>query len=177
MVVRDESKRTHRRTAARAGFTLVEILVALVVMGVAMTLIIWFLSASVDLNKENRRVRIATAYAQEQLTGLVSNPSAYTWSLPSDASLGEVKAKHEEASVLSPPSVLPSDKLPARKHEASFYDGFTWKAYSKLSAPDAHHVEVVVVVTWQSTSGAKSGSERSVTLTSSVPRSAVEGKA
>ncbi|MBI5091901.1 MAG: type II secretion system protein [Candidatus Hydrogenedentes bacterium] len=176
-MVRDESKRMRRRLASRAGFTLVEILVALVVMGVAMTLIIWFLSASVDLNKENRRERIATSYAQEQLTELLSNPSAYAWALSADAKLGEVKSKDEKAPGLTAPSVLPSEKLPARKYEANFYDGFSWKAYSRLPAADAHYAEVVVVVTWRSTSGMQSGSERSITLTSSVPRSAVEGKA
>lgn len=178
MVQFDNRRRPRNRVYERGGFTLVEILAALVVMGVAMTLIVRFLSASIDLNKENRRERIATAYAQEQMNELITNPSAYAWALATDGVLGEVKAKSDKDSALKPPSVLPDEKhSAARKHEANFYDGFTWKAYSKLPSPEAHYAEVVVVVSWHSTSGKLIGGEKSLTLTSCVPRSAVEGKA
>jgi prepilin-type N-terminal cleavage/methylation domain-containing protein len=157
---------SHR--ARQQGFTLMEVLAALAVMSVAITIIITLFFASVTLAKTNRSRRVAATLAQEQIDLLTRQPALFDW--PALDRLGELEpivAKSGEASFL-PPDAMPVVE-DAAKRETSFYEAFTWEAFANLPSADAKHVELSVVVRW-----APSGPGGSLVLTTAMPRARVE---
>ncbi len=150
------------------GFTLVEVLAALAVISVAITVIITLFVASVTLAKTNRSRKVAAAFAQEQLELLQRQPGLFEWpTLDTPGQLMSVTATSGTAT-LSAPEAMPAVEAAAQREEA-FYDAFTWEAFARLPRADAAHVELTVVVRW-----APQTRGSAFILTSAMPRASVE---
>lgn len=154
----------------KAGFSLLEILVALMIIGVASSLFLSLYSASSAVAESNRSMQTAANLAGEYLSAVVANPDQYIWpdfdekpygALHSVIREGDTKSPLRQA---DPPSVRPTNEQ-ASEREKNFYDGFQWEVYTVLPAEDADYVEVFVNVWWQ-----ERGRDRVFSLTSCLPR-------
>lgn len=155
-------------TCEAAGFTLIEILTALVVIGVATSIFLSLYTASMSLSKLNRAQRVAALLAEESLADIVNNPSAYEWHSVDDAQPGDRVAIRGFAKA-EPPAALPTNDR-AYDREENFYYDFTLESFAVAPEPDAAYVHVAVTVRWS-----HQGSEKSFTLSSTVPRSLTKG--
>lgn len=169
----------NRHTFGHFGFTLIEVLVALAVVGTAATIFISLFGSSLVLSRLNRSRVVASSLAEGQLEEILENSSDYVWNLaggeagelveliPAKGAQGDSDSAGSLGRSFGPLSVVPVDSS-ASKREEDFYAKFRWRAYAALPEPDAKHVNVTVVVRWRD-----SGRERSVALTSSAPRYAL----
>jgi prepilin-type N-terminal cleavage/methylation domain-containing protein len=157
------------------GFTLVELLTALIVMSVAATVLLKLFTSSQSLAKSSRSHEIAGAVAQEYLTLLQMRPELFVWPnyldeppntpMPVTArDNGPVPMKFTQA-----PLALPLARR-AHDRERATYSGYTWSASARLPSQDAAWVELTVEVQWQ-----LEGRLKRFMLTSAVPRSTAEG--
>ncbi len=160
------------RGVARGGFTLAEMLVALVVVGVAATLFISSFLAANRLVQESTSSNVAIELAAERLGDIQLHPDHYQWPEIKAGELAELKPKNPDMIVegFEPPATLPPLKDEG-KREVNFYRSFLWKAYVRMPAEkDADYLEVIVLV-----SRPIQGQTSHVTLTTCVPRSAAGG--
>ena len=153
------------------GFTLIEILVALVVVSVGVTILIQLFSSSLALAQSSRNQAVAASLAEEQMQALLRNPGAYEWGLetaaPDKLVKVSVRGKPADAYPVDPPSVLPVERT-ASAREENLYSRFSWKAFAKLPAADAPYVEVTVTIQWT-----EAGRDRLFALTSNISRPAI----
>ena len=158
-----------------SGFTLVEILVALAVVSIGITVLVAGFSSGLAMAKAGRNQTVAASLAEEQMQAILHNPSGYEWGLekakPKQLVKISVKGRTEEAYYVKPPAVLPVERS-ASAREENLYSQFTWNAYAKLSDADAAYVEVTIAVRWM-----ESGRERVFALTSNMSRAAVTPRA
>jgi len=164
--------RVPRSGGSRAGFTLIEMLVALSVVGVATTIFMTMYMRSMDLGKLSRNREVALSLAESQLGLLVLNPKSYVWDTgaPNADGLFRIRVNEGDPRVglpAEPPAVMPFDKA-ARAHQQAVYDQFRWRAFGKLG-PQGLFYEVFVDVYWQ-----QQGRQRHITLTGAVGRGQVE---
>lgn len=157
------------------GFTLLEVLVAITVASVGVTVFISLFGSSLALAQSNRYQIVATQLANECLQAVTNTPERYSWPLGQAApgTLVGVSPLGESANARHPvpvPAISPGIPL-ARQRNEGLYKRFSWQAYAQLPKPDAGYVEVTAVVRWD-----ESGHERSFTLTSLVPRAAIPFK-
>ena len=154
-----------------SGFTLVEILIALVVVSMGITILVSLFTSSLSLAQSSRNQRVAASLAEEEMRALQQNPGAYEWGLesvaPGQFAKVEAQGKPADGYPVEPPSVLPAERA-ASARESNLYDGFSWKAFAKLPVVDAPYVEVTVTIQWT-----ESGRERLFALTSSISRASV----
>ena len=154
----------------KAGFTLLEILVALVIMGVASSIFLTLYSASSAVAQSNRSMQAAANLAGEYLTAIIANPNQYRWpdfdKKPYGALYPVLRVGDEglPSKQADPPRVRPTNEQ-ASEREKNFYAGFSWEAFTVLPAEDADYVEVLVNVWWQ-----ERGRDRVFSLTSCLPR-------
>ena len=172
-----------RQPSRTGGFTLIEILVALAVTSVAITIFVQCFSFSLALARSGRNENIAAALAEEHLQALLRSPERYDWhadhaapgQLVEVTMAGEVQQKAasgqppnpKQADVIRPcmpPEVLPVNPRASSREEA-MYRAFSWQAFQKVSGPDASHVEITVVVRWMD-----AGRSQLFALTSLAPR-------
>ena len=154
----------------KAGFSLLEILVALIIMGVASSIFLALYSASAAVAQSNRSMRTAADLAGEYLSEIVANPDQYSWPDFDKKPYGAMHSVVREGDtalplrLADPPGVRPTDER-ASEREKNFYAGFLWEAYTVLPTEDADYVEVFVNVWWQ-----ERGRDRVFSLTSCLPR-------
>ena len=80
------------RKTRRAGFTLLELLTALAVLGVAATIFLRLFSSSYSLADTSRSHEVALNLAEEYLAAIQSNPERFAWpDLEDTAAGGAVK--------------------------------------------------------------------------------------
>jgi len=146
------------------GFTLMEVLVALVVMGVGVTLFISLFSRSMDLGRASEDQRVAASLAEEQMTALLQDPGRFDWPIKSalPGQLFEIGMPGDQ-----PGSFHTFGASPAAG-EKNYYDQFRWQAYGRLPQADSAYVEVTVVVRWTA-----ANQSQTVALTSAAPRTSV----
>lgn len=165
------------RAHQRAGFTLLELLTALVVLGVASTVLLKMFTSSMSLSKTARTHEIAGDLAQEYLTLIESRPDLFAWPSFADSQPGTalaVKPREDgpiHALTSEPPAALPLLRR-AHNRESGLYRDFTWTAQTTLPSADAQYVDVTVQVEWE-----LEGRVRQFKLGSVVPRAATEGAA
>ena len=158
-----------------SGFTLLEVLAALAVLGIASGIFASLFIASMNLGHLNQSRSIATSLAEEQLILIRDNPKGFSWPKLSTLEVGQfgpVTLADPTGTGLAstdPPETMPFE-LPAFQRERNFYAQFSWEAHARLPQQDAGYVEIVVAIRWL-----EKGKPQSVTLTSAVPRSLVEG--
>lgn len=159
-----------------AGFTLLELLTAMAVLGVAATIFFRLFSSSVALADNSQSHEIAANLAQEYLTQLQASPERFVWPNYDDAQAGEslsvtpVTGGAIEQKAVEPPVAVPTRRR-AYERDRNIYHGFVWEAFARLPEPDAQYVEVTVDITWRD----KRGRAQRFSLTSAVPRSRGEG--
>ena len=168
----------HPRARRTQGFTLLEIIFSLAILGVATTVIMSLFSHSLVLGTTSRNLSTASTLAEEQLNDILRNPSAYDWTGLAGAAPGRfvhvklvTPPEGKEPYGFGPPTALPGDAS-SEKRERGFYSKFRWTARAKPPAADSRCVEVTVIVHW------KQGQQtRSLALTSLLPRQRLEGAA
>ncbi len=166
-------KRTHCRS--NDGFTIVEVLAAIVVMGIATSVFFSLFSASLSLANSSKSQYAASRLAEEHMASIVMAPENYAWPRYDDADYGQRHAlarKGEDAVVVVGavhPSVAPTQRR-ATERDAAFYNDFTTESYAVLASEDDNHVQVIVVVRWM-----LDGREQRFSLTSCLPRTGAEG--
>lgn len=161
-----------KRFGARHGFTLLELMVALAVMGVAISVFIQLYNASLDFAKTSVNSRIATAIANEQLHLMQRHPERFLWNISAPGAderfaitLGPDEPKAGNPAVL--PSAMPAEVAAVAREEAR-HSNFRWKAFGELRHNAAYY-ETTVVVRWT-----ESGREKTLALTSAVTRDKVD---
>ena len=160
------------RFGTSSGFTLLELMVALAVMGVGVSIFIQLYSASLDFAKTSVNSRIATAIANEQLHVMQRHPERFLWNISApgaderfEITLGPDDPKAGNPATL--PSVMPAE-IAAVAREESRHSNFRWKAFGELRH-NASYYETTVVVRWT-----ESGREKTLAMTSAVTRDKVD---
>ncbi|MFP4172403.1 MAG: prepilin-type N-terminal cleavage/methylation domain-containing protein [Candidatus Hydrogenedentota bacterium] len=159
-------KRQTERWRCSSGFTLVEMLAALAVAGVAAFIVISLFSWSLVLAQESRRHSMAVGVASELLTRMHEAPEEFVWPGLDEISSGEhvpVEAGEEFDAEAGLPRAMPTVAR-LRNAEIAFREAFQWEAFARRAGEDAHYVELTVAVYWEAR-----GRERVYTLTSALP--------
>ncbi len=169
----DEGRGAFPPVRARAGFTLLELLTALIVLSVASTILLKMFLSSQTLAKAGRTHEIAADLAQEYMTLLQDRPELFVWpnfldEKPETALA--IKARPEgPLANAEPPVSLPMLRR-ANDRDAGMYRNFSWAATGKLPAVESNYVELNVTVVWE-----LEGRLRQFMLTSAMPRPAAGG--
>ena len=156
------------------GFTLLELIVSLAVLGVAFWSFISMHNAGLTLAKTGRNQTIAASLADEKLGELLRQPNRFKWETPleptSDAlfAIREAQDDPKAGNLFDLPTAMPTTELTYDK-QAIVYDQFAWKAFGRRPSEDATYYEVTLSVFWN-----EAGREKLFALTSSVPRHEVE---
>lgn len=158
----------------RSGFTILEVLVALFVIGSATTVFIGLYTSSLALARSSTHYAVASQLAEEFLAEMRSNPSQFVWPNYSDKPIGElhdvVLVKDESPiRLVDLPTAMPNLKSEYDR-ENRLYRNFAWTAFSRIHGETANFVEVLIVVTWE-----HEGKLHRFYLTSALPRSIGEG--
>ena len=166
---------SNRLRRDRAGFTLLELLTALVVIGIAATVFFQLFLASVSLAESSRAREVAADLAQEYLTVMQASPKMFVWPNYDETAEGEslpVKAVAGSAlgELFAQPAAMPTVRRPYNR-ERSLYNDFSWAASARLPEASARYVEITIEMTWDDSEGRM----RRLALTSALPRSVAEG--
>lgn len=164
------TRKAPRVVCPRAGFTLIEMLVAISVIGVAVTVFMQMYTASMDLGKLSRNRQLASEIAREQLNLLIMNPSSYVWETSGANADGlfRIRTTADEPRAgmkVEAPPVAPFAR-PARARQEVVYDQYRWRAFGRLGQNEQFY-EVFVDVRWT-----QSGKDHHLVLTGAVPKSA-----
>jgi len=156
----------------RGGFTLLEMLIALAVMGVGVTVFIQLYSSSLTLARTSVNHRIAVEVANEQLALMQQRPEQYLWniSVPGADERFPVTLGPDDPKAGNPaegPAALPAEER-ARNRDAVRYAQFRWKAFGELRH-NASYYDLTVVVRWM-----EEGREKMLAMTSAVARDKVD---
>lgn len=168
-----DSPHQHKRRG-RSGFTLLEMLAALVVMGVAVSIFFQLFVGAVSLKESNTKAQTAARVAEKKLTEIRSNPTGYEWPRYEEAEPGKLlplfpKGELTHVTQAGQPAEKPTDKRSSERTSAH-YKNMTAETYTSVPSADANHAHVVVVVVWN-----VEGREETFSLTTAVPRSLTEG--
>jgi prepilin-type N-terminal cleavage/methylation domain-containing protein len=158
------------RKPRQAGFTVLEVLIALAVIGVAVSVFISLYRLSLTFLENSRGERIVAHVAEEQLALIVARPDALEWDSFWEAAPGE-RHRLSTFKKAEPPLAMPTERGPFSQTKR-LYEDCDWEAYARLPDADAAYVEVSVEVHWK-----LDGRSRLFVLTSCVPRSRIKAAA
>lgn len=156
---------------ARAGFTLLELLTALAVLGVASTIFLRLYSSSISLAATSRSHEIALSIAEEYLTEIQARPDNFIWPdydtiPPGDPQSIRPIEDGPVAATFTQPPATPPNVLRANRRDRALYADFTWEAFAVVPPESEHYVELIVEVSWMD-----EGRLRRFSMNSLVPRS------
>lgn len=169
--------RAKGRKGRRGGFTLLETMVALGVMGMAITIFVTTYSSCLALRTYYRNEIIASELAEECLAELKVSPNRLDWSALSGAAPGELVRLNPapdsegELGKFAPPKAMPHGERDARSTRV-FYNKFSWEVYARKAEDNQAHMELVVMVRWQ-----EAGRRRSLASTALVSTDLAGGAA
>lgn len=147
------AKGTSNRYRSQAGFTIIELLTALVVMGVGTTVLFQLYLSSSDLAESSMDHEVAADIAQEYLTTIQARPEWFIWPDYDSAENGEpIELKPLEGAPISNDTVDSPSTRPnvprAYNRDRALYADFDWIAYTRRPNPQSNYVEILVEVTW-----------------------------
>jgi prepilin-type N-terminal cleavage/methylation domain-containing protein len=162
--------RSASESRRNAGFTLIETIVALGIIGVATYISISLYTGSLELGQSVRLYTVAADAADEYLAELVRDPSNFTWPDANQAQAGEVLpvTAKSETYILQPPATLPTQRAMGER-EKRFYRKLTRHAFVRVPKADSPYVELIAMVSW-----VESGRNYDFTLTTLAPRGILE---
>ncbi|MCP4640322.1 MAG: prepilin-type N-terminal cleavage/methylation domain-containing protein [bacterium] len=163
--------RDNERQLHVGGFTLLEVIVALSILGVAITIFVSLFYNSLVLGTASRSELVSASLAEERLADIQANPTAYDWSDVASRTPGQLGRVAGNSRGFVVPSTMPEDARNAQR-ETDFFRKFTWEAYAMKPEAEAAYLEVTVVVRWQ-----ESGRQRRFCLTSVLPQARLEDAA
>ena len=164
----------HRRKPGGAcGFTLMELIVSLAVLGVAAGVMASLFTSSMNLGDKARHARVAAEIAEAQLREISLNPQFFAWNqgVVNEAGLFEITpaaGADADGHRATPPLTVPPDPAAAVR-SAGHYERFSWEAHGRLPGENAAYFEVTVAGRWQA-----GGRPQLVALTGAVERRRVE---
>ena len=166
------SNRAHK--SRRMGFTLLELLTALAVIGIAATIFLRLFSSSTSLAATSLSHEVAVNLAEEYLAAIQSNPERFAWPDLEDTASGKIQPIKPiengeiEENFTAPPAAMPTIRR-AYNRDRSLYRDFSWAAFVVLPEGNAQYVEVFVEISWT-----HEDRLRRFSLASVVPRSLAE---
>lgn len=168
------SRQSRGEIRQERGFTLFEMLSALVVMGVAVSIFFQLFIGAINLKDSSSKSQSAARVAEKKLTWVRTNPEAFEWPRYEEAKPGALlplflEGETTHVTQAGRPSEKPTDQR-ASERTLAHYKNITAELYTSLPAPDANHVLIVAVVVWT-----VEGREETFSLTTTMPRSATEG--
>lgn len=163
-----------RERNAGVGFTLIEVLTALFVMGVAVTVFVQMYTSSLSISQSSTRYAVASQIAEEYMVELQVNPQQFVWPNFDDANIGELIGigladENGRLQKVALPTAMPITPG-AYKREANLYGKYEWAAQARIHEADSNFVEVRVMISWD-----HQNRRQYFYLTSTVPRSVGEG--
>jgi len=166
-------RRIRPRQAARqrAGFTLIEVLAALVILSTATYILVSMFQASRAMARENQLRTIASSMAREHLVYVTQQPEQLDWPVLRPGVLQPVPPKESapQDTLTNPrPSIMPAVRQ-ADRVQRNLYGALQTSTYVLLPAANKTFVEVVAVTEY-----VHQGRTYTVTLTSALPRAVVE---
>jgi prepilin-type N-terminal cleavage/methylation domain-containing protein len=162
-----QSVRHRHPSKSDSGFTLIEILVALMVMSIAISIYVSLYSTSLDFASAARSELAAKRVAAEYLHELRTRADNFQWPA-ADAQPGglyELKARGTEAPIHPDPPTVQATTQRASERDRTFYKEFSWRAFASVPADGANYYTVVVEVSWLDDQRLKY-----LTLSSCVPK-------
>ncbi len=154
----------------RSAFTLIELIVALAVLSIAITVVVQMFSMSVDMARNAQNAILAHMVAEEKLGVLINHPENFIWKIPQDYKFGDFfrvlssSDEPETGNKVEDFSLLPPDWGQYQKYKNAL-STFRWKVLGKLPSPDSDVFEVSVVVSYK-----ELGRTKYYVLTSYVPK-------
>lgn len=152
------------------GFTLLEMLTALAVIGIAATIFFSLFTSSNSLATTSQSHEIAVNIAEEYLATIQANPERFVWPDYDNAPIGEVHALKPiengavEEHFTHPPQAMPTTRR-AFDRDQNLYNDFTWAAFTVLPHEGAQYAQLTVEISWMD-----GGKLRRFSLGSAVPR-------
>ncbi|GMV98864.1 MAG: hypothetical protein AMXMBFR84_00040 [Candidatus Hydrogenedentota bacterium] len=138
----------------RRGFTLLEMIVSLGVIGVATLIIISLFRGSIDIESRNAHRLVAAALAEERLAEIRLHPDQYTWPASdalANAEIGAIVPSGSESAPEGYPLMEPPTLPPVPRMEESIkvaYSRFRWKAFVRRPEPETPYLELTVQILW-----------------------------
>jgi prepilin-type N-terminal cleavage/methylation domain-containing protein len=161
----------NRGAICRAGFTLVEIVVALAVLSIATTILISMLGRGIALGDHSRYRTVAANVGQSILAEMQARPTAYVWPSFEDLQSGgvvEVTPEGVEPGSEGHPVAAPPG-ADADRGDAALYSRLRWLAHGRRPVQSPDVLELTVTVFWT-----EAGRPYSLTLTTAYPRAFIE---
>ncbi len=164
-----------RKRRSAFGFTLMELLVSLAVLGAASSVFISIFSGGLAISKSARSRGAATLLAEEYLAAIQRDPGRFIWKIPKepDGALFPILVSEEDpkaGNLVERPETMPVVEGAYIK-ENILYGQFRWKASGRVPGTDEAYLEIFVSLKWE-----ESGREQELQLSSAIPRSRVEGQ-
>ncbi len=157
------------------GFTLLELLTALAVIGIAATIFLSLFTSSNSLATASLSHEVAANIAEEYLATIQANPERFVWPDYDDTPIGKAHAlKPIENGVVEEnhthiPEAMPTTRR-AYNRDRNLYNGFTWAAFTVLPHEGAQYVQLTVEISW-----IDDGRLRRFSLSSALPRARGDG--
>ena len=157
------------------GFTLLELLTALAVIGIAATIFLRLFTSSFSLAAASLSHEVAVNIAEEYLTTIQANPERFEWPDYDDAPIGDahdlkpIENGAVEENFTHLPEAMPTTRR-AYNRDRNLYTDFTWRAFAVLPHEDAQYVQLIVEISWTD-----EGKLRHFSLGSALPRTLGDG--
>ncbi len=156
------------------GFTLIELIVALAVVSIAITVLVQLFTASLNLVQSSQNAVLASNIAFEKLNFIKSCPEKFIWKVSESANsegVFPILTSEDEPKTGNPvevPVIAPPDWASFRKYK-NVSQKFRWKAFGKPLAEDKENYEVIVTVIYR-----ESGRIKSFISNTVIPRFQIE---
>lgn len=151
----------------KSGFTLVEVIVALLVVSVALSVFMAMFFMAAYSATERQHSMIAAQLAEQHLSMICAAPHLVVWNTGELNAAGMFEIQEQEGTAhRSLLATMPETMLLGRSlHEQNInlYNRFHCTAWGRMMSPEAQAYEVTAAVTWD-----ERGRDRMFTLTSAL---------